>query len=45
MGTTEFYQQSSTVIAAKQQALQDLEAQLEQAFTRWETLEQLVNGQ
>ena len=45
MGTTEFYQQSSTVIAAKQQALQDLEAQLEQAFTRWETLEQLANGQ
>ena len=44
MGTAEFYQQSATAITAKQQELQTLEAQLEQAFTQWEMLEQLANG-
>ena len=44
MGTAEFYQQSATAITAKQQELQTLETQLEQAFTQWEMLEQLANA-
>lgn len=41
MGTAEFYQQDTTQITAKQQALAQLETQLETAFARWEALENL----
>lgn len=44
MGTAEFYQQNASAITAKQQELQTLETQLEQAFTQWEMLEQLANA-
>lgn len=39
MGAAEFYQQDTVKITAKQQELAQLEAQLETAFARWETLE------
>ncbi|EIJ34723.1 ATP-binding cassette domain-containing protein [Thiothrix nivea] len=42
MGTAEFYQQDSATITAKQAELAKLEADLEQAFVRWEALEQRV---
>lgn len=41
MGTAEFYQQSASVITAKQQELTHLEQTLEQAFNRWIELEEL----
>ena len=44
MGTAEFYQQGSAAITAKQAELQALESELEQAFARWEYLEQLQAG-
>ena len=44
MGTAEFYQQGSATITAKQAELQALESELEQAFARWEYLEQLQAG-
>lgn len=44
MGTAEFYQQGSAAITAKQAELQVLESELEQAFARWEYLEQLQAG-
>jgi ATP-binding cassette subfamily F protein uup len=44
MGTAEFYQQGSTAITAKQVELQALESEFEQAFSRWEYLEQLQAG-
>lgn len=40
MGTTAFYQQDRATIVAKQAELAALEAALEQAFLRWEALEQ-----
>lgn len=39
MGTAEFYQQDTAKITAKQQELEQLEAQLETAFARWAALE------
>ena len=42
MGTAAFYQQDSATITAKQAELAALEAELEQAFMRWEELEQLA---
>ncbi len=42
MGTAEFYQQDSAAITAKQTELATLEAELEQAFARWEELEQMT---
>jgi ATP-binding cassette subfamily F protein uup len=42
MGTPTFYQQSSTAITAKQDELAAREAEFEQAFARWEELEQLA---
>ena len=42
MGTAEFYQQDSATITAKQAEVETLEAELEQAFVRWEELEQMV---
>jgi ATP-binding cassette subfamily F protein uup len=41
MGTAAFYQQDSATITAKQAELAKLEAELEQAFARWEELEQM----
>jgi ATP-binding cassette subfamily F protein uup len=43
MGTPAFYQQSLDKITAKQAELQALESEFEQAFARWEELEQAVN--
>lgn len=42
MGTPEFYRQGSDYITVKQNELQQLEQEFEQAFTRWEELEQLL---
>lgn len=42
MGTAEFYQQDSATITAKQAELAQLEAEFEQAFARWEELEQMT---
>jgi ATP-binding cassette subfamily F protein uup len=42
MGTAEFYQQDSAAITAKQAELAKLETELEQAFARWEELEQMT---
>ncbi|MFZ1344933.1 ATP-binding cassette domain-containing protein [Thiothrix eikelboomii] len=39
MATPAFYQQDAATITAKQQELEQLTAELEQAFARWETLE------
>jgi ATP-binding cassette subfamily F protein uup len=43
MGTPAFYQQSADKITAKQVELQALESEFEQAFARWEELEQAAN--
>ncbi|MBU0653635.1 MAG: ATP-binding cassette domain-containing protein [Gammaproteobacteria bacterium] len=43
MGTAEFYQQDNSAITAKQAELEALEAELEQAFARWEELEQMAS--
>lgn len=40
MATAAFYQQASAVITTKQAELQALESEYEQAFARWEALEQ-----
>jgi ATP-binding cassette subfamily F protein uup len=42
MATVEFYQQDSAKIAAKQAEFAALEAEFEQAFARWETLESMT---
>ena len=42
MGKAAFYQQDSATITAKQAELAALAAELEQAFMRWEELEQLA---
>ncbi len=42
MSTAEFYQQDSATITARQSELATLEAELEQAFVRWEELEQMA---
>jgi len=44
MGTPEFYQQDSASITASHEQMQALEAELAQAFTRWESLEAQQNG-
>ncbi len=42
MATPAFYQQDSATITGKQQALQDLEGELETVFARWEALEAML---
>ncbi|MDD5393631.1 MAG: ATP-binding cassette domain-containing protein [Thiothrix sp.] len=42
MGTAEFYQQDAATITAKQAEVEKLEAELEQAFARWEELESMT---
>jgi ATP-binding cassette subfamily F protein uup len=42
MGTAEFYQQDAATITAKQAEVEKLEAELEQAFARWEELESMA---
>ena len=44
MGDADFYRQEGDVIAAKQNQLKELETQLEQAYARWEELEEIAQG-